>query len=238
MEIEVSDTGQGIAREFLPHVFERFSQADGSTTRSYDGLGLGLALVRHFVEMHGGTVQAESAGKGQGASFFVRLPMKQREGDCGFSVGPAGDFAVLESKPHAPVNESFVSSNLSGVRVLLLDSDGDSLDFARTVLEDCGAQVETAVSGMEALEAIPRLNPDVLAIDIGMESENGEALLHLVRSRMADREIPALAFTAAGRVEERVRALRQGFQLHVSKPLDPGELVAVVASLAARAIDF
>lgn len=234
VEIEVSDTGQGIAREFLPHVFERFSQADSSTTRSYDGLGLGLALVRHFVEMHGGTVQAESAGKGQGASFFVRLPIKQRNGDCGFSVGPVPDFAVLESKAPAPVNESFVSSNLSGVRVLVVDSDEDSLDFARTVLEDCGALVETAESGKEALEAIQGLNPDVLAIDIGMESENGEALLHLVRERMAHREIPALAFTAAGRVEERVRALRQGFQLHVPKPLDPGELVAVVVSLAAR----
>ncbi|MEG4801847.1 PAS domain S-box protein [Microcoleus sp. ARI1-B5] len=236
VEIEVSDTGQGIAREFLPHVFERFSQADSSTTRSYDGLGLGLALVRHFVEMHGGTVQVESAGKGQGATFFVRLPIKQLHGNCGFSVGPAADFAVLESKAPAPVNESFVSSNLLGVRVLVVDRDGDSLDFARTVLEDCGAEVETAVSGREALEAIPRLNPDVLAIDLGMQSENGEALLLQVRERMAHREIPALAFTAAGRVEERVRALRQGFQLHVSKPLDAGELVAVVASLAARSI--
>ena len=234
VEIEVSDTGQGIAGEFLPHVFDRFSQADSSTTRSYNGLGLGLALVRHFVEMHGGTVQAESAGKGQGSTFLVRLPIKQLHRDGGFSVAGPGEFAVRETLARSPVNESFVSSNLSGVRVLVVDRDVDSLDFARTVLEDCGALVETAVSGMEALEAIPWLNPDVLAIDIGMQAEDGEDLIRQVRSRMVHREIPAVAFTAAGRVEERVRALRKGFQLHVPKPIDPAELVAVVASLTAR----
>ncbi|MCC3407646.1 MAG: PAS domain S-box protein [Microcoleus sp. PH2017_10_PVI_O_A] len=238
VEIEVSDTGQGIRAEFLPHVFERFSQADSSATRSYNGLGLGLALVRHFVEMHGGTVQVESAGQGQGASFFVRLPIKQQEGDGGFSVAGAGEFVVRETPARSLMNESFVSSNLSGVRVLVVDGDGDSLDFARTVFEDCGAEVETAVSGMEALEAISRLNPDVLAIDLGIETADGESLLPQVRERMAHREIPAVAFTTYGRVEERVRALRQGFQIHVPKPLDAGELVAVVASLAARAIDF
>jgi PAS domain S-box-containing protein len=238
VEIEVSDTGQGIAEEFLPHVFERFSQADSSSARSYNGLGLGLALVRHFVEMHGGTVQVESAGKGQGATFFVRLPIKQREGDGGFSVAGAGEFVARETPARAAINESFVSSNLSGVRVLVVDGEGDSLDLARTVLEDCGAEVETAVSGMEALEAISRLNPDVLAIDLGMQTADGEALLPQVRERMADREILAVAFTASGRVEERVRALRQGFQIHLPKPLDPAELVAVVASLVARARDF
>ncbi len=238
VEIEVSDTGQGIPAEFLPHVFERFSQADSSTTRSYNGLGLGLALVRHFVEMHGGTVQAESAGQGQGASFFVRLPIKQQEGDGGFSVAGAGEFVVRETPARSSIDQSFVSSNLSGVRVLVVDGDRDSLDFVRTVLEDCGAEVETAVSGMEALEAIYRLNPDVLAIDLAIQTAEGEALLPQVREQMADREIPAVAFTAYGRLEERVRALRQGFQIHLPKPLDPAELVAVVASLVARAIDF
>jgi CheY-like chemotaxis protein len=121
---------------------------------------------------------------------------------------------------------------------LVVDGDGDSLDFARTVLEDCGAEVETAVSGMEALEAISRLNPDVLAIDLGIQTAEGEALLPQVREQMGDREIPAVAFTAYGRLEERVRALRQGFQIHLPKPLDPAELVAVVASLVSRAIDF
>ena len=240
VEISVSDTGQGIAREFLPHVFDRFSQADSSTTRSYNGLGLGLALVRHFVEMHGGTVQAESAGSGQGARFLVRLPIKQplSVGDGVSVVGP-GEFAVRQSKVPPPVNECFVSSNLSGVRVLVVDRDADSLDFARTVLEDCGALVQSCVSGMEALEAIDRLNPDVLAIEIGMQAEDGETLLGQVRSRSAlTREIPAVAFTAHGRVEERVRALREGFQLHLSKPIEPAELVAVVASLAGRSNDF
>ncbi|MEG4575793.1 PAS domain S-box protein [Microcoleus sp. N3A4] len=238
VEIEVSDTGQGIAGEFLPHVFDRFSQADSSTTRSYNGLGLGLALVRHFVEMHGGTVQAQSAGKGQGASFLVRLPIKQLDGDSGFSVSGLGEFAVGQSKARAPVNECFVSTNLSAVRVLVVDRDGDSLDFARTVLEDCGAAVETASSEMEALEAIARLNPDVLAIDIGRHTPDGDALLRQVRSLAVERKIPAVAFTAVGRVEERVRALRQGFQVHVPKPLDPAELVAVVRSLAVRSNDF
>ena len=237
VEIEVSDTGQGIAGEFLPHLFQRFSQADSSTTRSYDGLGLGLALVRHFVEMHGGTVQATSAGKGQGARFLVRLPIKQRQGEGEFAIACPIEFAVLESKVRAPVNESFVSSDLSGVRVLVVDPDGDSLNFVRTVLEDCGAEVETAVSETEALEAMFRMNPDVLAIDMGMQTQDGEDLLRLVRSQ-AGKEIPAVAFTAAGTVEERVRALRQGFQIHVPKPLDPAELVAVVASLVARGNDF
>ncbi|MEG4005220.1 PAS domain S-box protein [Microcoleus sp. Pol11C1] len=234
VEIEVSDTGQGISEEFLPHVFERFSQADSSTRRSYNGLGLGLALVRHFVEMHGGTVQAESAGKGKGSRFLVKLPIQQLHCDAGLSVAGLGELAIPPSKARAPVKESFVNSNLSGVRVLVVDIDADSLDFACTVLEDCGAQVETASSGKGALEAIERLNPDVLAIDIGIQALDGEALLQQVRSRMVDREIPALAFTAVGRVEERIRALQQGFQIYVPKPIEPAELVAVVASLAAR----
>jgi CheY-like chemotaxis protein len=183
-------------------------------------------------------VQAESAGSGQGASFLVRLPIKQSKGDCGLSVSGAGEFGVIQSKARARVNKSFVSSNLSGVRVLVVDLDADSLDFACTVLEDCGAHVETASSGMEALEAVERLNPDVLAIDIEIPAPDGEALLPQVRSLVADREIPALAFTAVGRVEERVRALQEGFQIYVPKPIEPAELVAVVASLAARSNDL
>ena len=234
VEIEVSDTGQGIATEFLPHVFERFSQADTSMARSYNGLGLGLALVRHFVELHGGTVQAESAGKGQGARFLVRLPVKQPMSDGGFSVASSKEFRLRETPARVAVNELFVSSNLLGVKVLAIDSDSDSLDFVRTVLEDCGAEVEVALSGIEALEAMARVNPDVLAIDVGMLSENGEALIRQLRSQPENKEIPAVAFTVAGRVQERVWALRQGFQLHLSKPVDPAELVAVVASLVGR----
>jgi PAS domain S-box-containing protein len=234
VEIEVSDTGEGISPEFLPHVFDRFSQADSTTTRSYNGLGMGLAIVRHLVEMHGGIVKAESAGSGEGSKFFVRLPVKQTKDDCGSSVSPPGEFFVRERRAIIPVNQFLIGSNLSGVRVLIVDEDEDSLDFARAVLQECGAEVETVFSVEEALEAISRLNPDVLVSDIGLPVADGNHLLRQVRSISAYAEIPALALTAYGRVEERVRALRDGFQLHLPKPIDPAELGAAVASLATR----
>ncbi len=231
VEIEVSDTGEGISAEFLPHVFDRFSQADSSTTRSYNGLGMGLAIVRHLVEMHGGTVQAASAGKGQGSTFLVRLPMQARTGKSGFSAVGLGEFAIRERRAISPINECSVNINLSGVRVLVVDNDEDSLDFARVVLEDCGAEVETAVSVMEALEAMQGQSPDVLAIALAMPMAEGKDLIEQVRSVSEWAEIPAVALTAYGRVEERVRALRQGFQIHLPKPIDPVELVVTVASL-------
>lgn len=234
VEIEVSDTGEGISADFLPHVFDRFSQADSSTTRSYNGLGMGLAIVRHLVEMHGGTVQAASAGKGKGAKFLVRLPMQQGRGDGGFAVAGAGEFVIREKRPIAPVNECSFKINLSGVRVLVVDNDEDSLDFARVVLEDCGAEVETAISVMEALESMQRRSPDVLAIDLAMPMAEGKDLIEQVRSVSEWAKIPAVAFTTYGRVEERVRALRQGFQIHLPKPIDPGELVVTVASLVGQ----
>lgn len=234
VEIEVSDTGEGISADFLPHVFDRFSQADSSTTRSYNGLGMGLAIVRHLVEMHGGTVQATSAGKGQGAKFLVRLPMQQGRGDGGFAVAGAGEFVIREKRPIAPVNQCSFKINLSGVRVLVVDNDEDSLDFARVVLEDCGVEVETAVSVMEALEAMKKRSPDVLAIDLAMPMAEGKDLIEQVRSVSEWAKIPAVAFTTYGRVEERVRALRQGFQIHLPKPIDPGELVVTVASLVGQ----
>jgi PAS domain S-box-containing protein len=234
VEIEVSDTGEGISADFLPHVFDRFSQADGSTTRSYNGLGMGLAIVRHLVEMHGGTVQAESAGKGKGAKFLVRLPLQQGRGDSGFAVAGAGEFVIREKRAIAPVNESSFNINLSGIRVLVVDIDEDSVDFARVVLEDCGAEVEIAVSALEALESMQRRSPDVLAIDLAMSMAEGKNLIEQVRSVSEWAEIPAMALTAYGRVEERVRALRQGFQISVPKPIDPVELVVTVASLVGR----
>ncbi len=234
VEIEVSDTGDGISAEFLPHVFDRFSQADSSATRSYNGLGMGLAIVRHLVEMHGGTVQVASAGKGQGSTFLVRLPMQARTGKSGFSAVGSGEFAIRERRAISPINECSVNINLSGVRVLVVDNDEDSLDFARVVLEDCGAEVETAVSVMEALEAMQRQSPDVLAIDLAMPMAEGKELIEELRSVSEWAEIPAVAFTAYGRVEERVRALRQGFQISVPKPIDPMELVVTVASLVGQ----
>lgn len=234
VEIEVSDTGEGISAEFLPHVFDRFSQADCSTTRSYNGLGMGLAIVRHLVEMHGGTVQVASTGKGQGSTFLVRLPMQPRTANSGSSAVGSGDFLILERRAIAPVNECSFNINLSGVRVLVVDNDEDSLDFARVVLEDCGAEVETAVSVMEALESMRRRSPDVLAIDLAMSMAEGKDLIEEVRSVSEWAEIPAVAFTAYGRVEERVRALRLGFQIHLPKPIDPVELVVTVASLVGQ----
>jgi len=234
VEIEVSDTGEGISAEFLPHVFNRFSQADSSTSRSYNGLGMGLAIVRHLVEMHGGTVQAASAGKGQGSKFLVRLPVQQRRGNGEFCAVVPGEFLIRERRAIAPVSESSVHTNLSGVRVLVVDNDEDSLDFARVVLEDCGAEVETAVSVMEALDAMKMRSPDVLVLDLAMPMAEGKYLIEQVRSVSGWAEIPAVALTAYGRVEERVRALRLGFQIHLPKPIDPMELMVTVASLVGR----
>jgi PAS domain S-box-containing protein len=233
VEIEVSDTGEGIDPEFLPRVFDRFSQADSTTTRSHNGLGLGLAIVRHLVELHGGTVQAESAGKGQGARFFVRLPVKQPDSNSALCVAGKKNLSVLAKRAIAPVPEFTASTNFSGLRVLVVDDDWDSLEFARVAIEGCGAEVETADSAKEALEAIKRRAPDLLAIDIRMQPADGCCLLWQMRA-IAGSEIPAVALTANTRVEERVRALREGFQLHLPKPIDPAELTAVVASLAAR----
>ncbi|MFM9266948.1 response regulator [Tychonema sp. BBK16] len=234
VEIEVSDTGEGISAEFLPRVFHRFSQADSSTTRSYNGLGMGLAIVRHLVEMHGGTVQVASTGKGQGSTFLVRLPIQQGRGDGGFAVAGVGEFLIREKRAIPPVNKCSFNINLSGIRVLVIDIDEDSLNFARVVLEDCGAEVETAVSVIEALESMQRRSPDVLAIDLAMSMAEGKDLIEQVRSVSEWAEIPAVALTAYGRVEERVRALRQGFQIHLPKPIDPVELVVTVASLVGQ----
>lgn len=230
VEIEVSDTGQGISPEFLPRVFDRFSQADSTTTRAYNGLGLGLAIVRHLVEMHGGTVTAESAGKGEGARFLVQLPIHIRKGECALPQGPV-PFLMPEKSAIAPLSQFCVNSNLAGVRVLVVDEDEDSLNFARAVLEDCGASVETAVSVAEALEAILRQNPDVLVSELGLPAAEGNDLLGQVRAIDGCAAIPALALTADGRVEERIRALRSGFGLHLPKPIDPAELTTAVASL-------
>ncbi len=193
---------------------------------------MGLAIVRHVVEMHGGTVQAESAGKGKGAKFVVKLPMQQGEG--GFSALGAGEFVSREKRSIAHGKECSFNINLSGVLVLVADNDEDSLDFARMVLEECGAEVETAVSAWEALEAIKRRSPDVFVSDLAMPMAHGKDLIRQVRTISGATEVPAVALTAYGRVEERVRALRLGFQIHLSKPIDPVELVVTVASLVSR----
>jgi signal transduction histidine kinase/DNA-binding response OmpR family regulator len=230
VEIVVSDTGQGISAEFLPHVFDRFRQADGTTTRTHGGLGLGLAIVRHLVELHGGTVRADSPGAGQGATFTVNLPLISG----GMAQGQ-GERAHKASVDEGPPPHYLA---LGGLRVLVVDDEVDTRDLIAEVLARGGAEVQTAATASEALGVLERWIPDVLVSDIGMPDEDGYALIKKVRGLDAKQPgwIPALALTAYAGVEDRMRALSAGFQMHMSKPLDPGELLAVVASLGGRSV--
>jgi signal transduction histidine kinase/DNA-binding response OmpR family regulator len=229
-EIMVSDTGQGISQEFLPHVFDRFRQADGTTTRTHGGLGLGLAIVRHLVELHGGTVRADSPGAGQGATFTVNLPL----------INSGMDDSEAERAHSAPVEVEapVLNSLLDGLRVLVVDDEVDTCDLVAAVLARGGAEVRTAATAAEALEALERWIPDVLISDIGMPFEDGYTLIKKVRELDAKQPgwIPALALTAYASVEDRMRALSAGFQMHMTKPLDPNELLTVVATLGGRSV--
>ena len=217
VEISVTDTGLGIAAPLLPFVFERFSQGDSSSTRAHGGLGLGLAIVRHIVEMHGGTVQATSEGVGKGARFVVRLPLRVAEK----STHPAAELP-------AP--------SLEGVSVLVVDDDADTRDLVRMVLSQRGADVYTAGSADEALALVEERRPEILLSDIAMPGEDGYELIRRVRALGAARggHVKAAALTAYARTEDRLRALWAGFETHVPKPVQPNELAAVVASLAGR----
>jgi PAS domain S-box-containing protein len=228
VEIVVSDTGAGIRADFLPYVFERFRQGDAGTTRKTGGLGLGLAIVRHIVEMHGGTVHAASAGEGAGSTFRVRLPL--------MIVHPER-LDVRREHPRTERLEPLVRlSDLTGIRVLAIDDEEDALTLLRTVLETAGAQVETLGSSTKALEHLERSNPHVLVIDLGMPEMDGFELISRIRAS-ADpriRNLPAAALTAFARSEDRTKALERGFEMHLAKPVDPGELVASVATLFRR----
>jgi signal transduction histidine kinase/ActR/RegA family two-component response regulator len=229
IEVVVSDTGAGIRPEFLPYVFERFRQADGGLTRKTGGLGLGLAIARHIVEMHGGTIEVHSAGEGQGATFCIKLPLMivhQRER----SVEP-------EHPQTATQDPLKVLGNLQGVRVLAVDNEEDALTLLRVVLEAAGAEVTTASSGEQALAMLEAQTPDVMVADIGMPGMDGLELIDRIRRspNAAVRSVPAAALTAYARSEDRTRALLRGFELHLAKPVDPGELVASVSTLARRA---
>ena len=226
VEFTVRDNGQGISTDFLPYVFDRFRQADGSTTRLHGGLGLGLAIVRHLVELHGGTVKAESAGVGQGATFKVQLPLAQlRHADFGLQIDEKADDKSAIRNPQSAI--------LAGLRVLVVDDEQDARVLIQTVLERQGAEVFTARSTREALDAFETFKPDVLVSDIGMPDEDGYDLIRHVRSRSHTQGggIPAAAVSAYVGEDNRRRALAAGFQLHVAKPLDPEELIAVVHSL-------
>jgi signal transduction histidine kinase/ActR/RegA family two-component response regulator len=231
VEITVSDTGQGIAPEFLPHMFERFRQADSSVTRVHSGLGLGLAIARHLTELHGGTIRVESEGNGKGAVFTVRLPAGRE---------PLREKAPLSEAPdtsqRASALVSYMPPPLDGVKVLFVDDDQDARDLGVHILAEHKAEVIPAASAGEALDALKRERPTVLVSDIGMPGEDGYALIGKVRELGDDGGggTPAVALTAFAHPDDRRRALLAGFQVHLPKPVDPVELVAAVAALAGR----
>ena len=228
VELAVADTGEGIAPEFLPHVFEPFRQADGAISRRTGGLGLGLSIVRSLVELHGGTVSAASDGVGLGATFTVRLPMAPvraatREVVAQASEPPAG--AAFECPPA-----------LAGLRVLVVDDEKDTRELLTLVLEQCDAVVTTAAGAGEALARLESDRFDVLVSDVGMPDEDGLSMIRRIRQLPADRggRLPALALTAYARGEDRAQALRAGFNIHLAKPVDPSELVLVIAAMIAN----
>jgi PAS domain S-box-containing protein len=226
-ELVVSDTGRGIPAAFLPYVFDRFRQADASSTRSHGGLGLGLAIVKHLVELHGGTIEARSPGEGLGSTFIVRLPRAApRAAPPPSARAPTEGFAGLACPPE-----------LEGLRVLVVDDQADARALLTTVLESCASQVTAVGSAAEALRALDDRPFDVLISDVGMPDMDGYALIRQVRQRPPERggRIPAVALTAFARTDDRTRALLAGFSMHLAKPIEPDELVVVVASLLRRA---
>ena len=222
--LRVADSGIGIDPEFLPHVFDPFRQADSSTTRAHGGLGLGLALVSHLVEMHGGSVEAHSDGSGRGAVFTIRLRLE------------APDALAAAATPASVARVVRVPARLSGVRVLVVEDEADTRDLLSAALGHSGALVESAASAEEALDALRRRRPDVLVCDIGMPGEDGYALLARVRDLTEEEggRVPAIALTAYARPDDRGRALAAGYQVHLAKPVDPDELISLVARMAGR----
>lgn len=232
VEVTVSDTGQGIPPDFLPYVFDRFRQADSSFTRVQQGLGLGLAIVRQLVELHGGTVEAHSAGKGFGATFTVKLPISIKQ-EVVTRYRPASAEA---KKPAVLPGAVECPPRLAGLRLLVVDDDRDARELLSAILNECGADVEVVPSATEGFERLKQWKPDVLISDIEMPYEDGYSLIGRVRA-LKDEEgglTPAVALTAHVRGEDRMRALSSGFDSHVGKPMEPEELVTVIASLARR----
>ncbi len=229
VEVTVSDTGKGITPEFLPHVFDRFRQADSTTTRAFGGLGLGLSIVRQLVELHGGMVRVDSEGEDLGATFTVSLPlMTTRTADSDTQSAPQPEFKQPEFE---------CPPELDGLRVLVVDDDVYTCELIQFILKGCGARVKTAISAAAALEAVAEDVFDVLISDIGMPDEDGYSLIAKVRALGNQRggKVPAAAaLTAYVGEKDRIRVLQSGFQIHVPKPISPRELVAVVANLANR----
>jgi len=220
-KVMVQDTGQGIEAEFLPRVFDRFRQADSSTTRSFGGLGLGLAIVRHLVELHGGTVSAYSEGVGKGATFTATFPLLADR---------------TEPVAHVPEISSTDIHSLNGLRVLLVDDEAEARQIISTVITRTGAEVRSCESAHEALAKLSEWKPDVILSDIAMPDEDGYSFINKVRSLPREKggETPAAALTAYARDIDRRQALAAGYQMHIAKPIGAGQLVSMIARLAGR----
>jgi PAS domain S-box-containing protein len=232
VKLKVSDTGIGIAPDFLPFVFDRFRQADSSITRTHGGLGLGLALVRYLAELHGGSVKAESQGEGRGATFIVAFPLAVSDGaDNASSPSLVSD---SQSVPEESTSGSY--PKLEGLRVLVVEDEEDTRRMLKVLFESCGAEVKTATSSGEALKVFEQWNPGVMVCDIGMANEDGYSFMRKVRAAEAGRgeQTPALALTGYARSEDRVQALSAGYQMHMAKPINPLELTQIVATLSKR----
>jgi PAS domain S-box-containing protein len=225
LEVKIRDSGIGIPETFLPHLFERFEQADTTTVRRHSGLGLGLAIARHLIELHGGSISATSAGQGQGATFSVALPVRVIQED------------VDELATTTSIETLAMRAVLDGLRVIIVDDELETRELLATVLEARGAEVRACASAADALDVIQEWNPEVLVSDIGMPEEDGYSLIAKVRRLPSDhRNVPAVALTAYARADDRMRALTVGFQMHVPKPVEVAELVLVVANLGGRGV--
>jgi CheY-like chemotaxis protein len=226
LQIQVKDTGPGIEPEFLPYVFERFRQADGSTTRKHGGLGLGLAIVRHLVELHGGTIGAENRDDRSGAIFTIRLPLPS--GELHSETLAGADSAFREQRSE--------QANLEGLQILIVDDETDALDLISVELVQHGAKVKAVTNAEAALETLAENQFDILISDIGMPNMDGYDLIRRIRKQETgtDKRLPAVALTAYARIQDRMQAILAGFSTHIAKPVDATELVTIVASLAGR----
>jgi len=235
LEIEVADSGEGIDPGFLPHVFDRFRQADASSSRRHGGLGLGLSIVKQLVELHGGTISAKSAGHDQGSTFRIALPLMPTADDP--SEPPSSRQHPTRSVDAAELRD-IPEIDLSGLHVLVVDDEPDARSLIERLLKDCKARVTTASCARDAIEALAREIPHLLISDIGMPGEDGWTLIRRVRG-LSDRRaaVPAIALTAYARTEDRIKAIQAGFQMHLSKPVEPLELVAMVKSLTRRSAE-
>jgi len=222
--VAVTDSGSGITAEFLPYIFDRFRQADGSTTRMHGGLGLGLSIVKHLVQLHGGTVKVKSDGKDKGSTFMVTLPLVSSVA----SLAPE-DTAAVEANGNG-VAPGFLKI-LKGLRVLVVDDEADSRDLVSAILTRCGSDVNCCESAAEGIKAFKAWKPDLLVSDIGMPIEDGYSLIAKLRKLKTKRarEVPAIALTAYATKEDQERTLSSGFQMHVTKPIDPEKLITSVA---------